>query len=343
MNDAFLRACKGYKVRPVPIWLMRQAGRYLPEYQQIRGEVDFLTLCKTPELAAEVTLQPVDILGVDAAILFSDILIPAEAMGLELKFIEGQGPILSPTIRDKEGVSSLKTIDPKKDVPFVLDTIKILREKLKDKVPLIGFSGAPFTLATYMIEGGSTKSFFHTKRFMYENPKVFKELMNKLCSTTLSYLSAQIEAGVQAVQMFDTWAGILHQDEYQSFVLPFVQRIFDYLKSCGVPRIYFALDSYHLFDVMSQIDCEVFGIDWRVNLDKAVEVLGEEIVVQGNLDPCALFLEDKELEKKVRNILIAGNKAKSHIFNLGHGVLPNIPAERVKFLVDLVHKISMDL
>lgn len=343
MNDLFLRACKGYKVRPVPIWIMRQAGRYLPEYQQVRGEVDFLTLCKTPELAAKVTIQPVDVLGVDAAILFSDILIPAEAMGLELKFIEGQGPVLSPTIRDKHAVSELKSIDPKKDVPFVLETIKILREELKDRVPLIGFSGAPFTLATYMIEGGSTKSFFYTKRFMYENPTVFKELMNKLCSVTLSYLSAQIEAGVQAVQMFDTWAGILHADEYQRFVLPFVQRIFDYLKSCGVPRIYFALDSYHLLHVISQIDCEVFGIDWRIDLDKAVEILGEDRVVQGNLDPCALFLEDKELEKKVKDILKAGSKAKSHIFNLGHGVLPNIPAERVKFLVDLVHKLSMDL
>ncbi len=340
MNDAFLRVCKGYSVRPVPVWIMRQAGRYLPEYQEVRGNTDFLTLCKTPELAAKVTLQPVDILGVDAAILFSDILIPVEAMGMGLDFKEGHGPVLSPPLRDESAIKALRQINPEEDVPFVLDTIKILRRELDDKVPLIGFSGAPFTLATYMIEGGTTKSFFHTKRLMYSRPDLFKELMNRLCSSTLSYLSAQIQAGVQAIQMFDTWAGVLHPAEYQSFVLPYVQRIFDALKSTGIPRIYFVLDACHLIEMVSDTGCDVLGVDWRTDLDKVAGRLSHDIALQGNLDPCALLLPDRDLEQKVKGILDAGKAAKGHIFNLGHGVLPDIPADRVKFLVDLVHRLS---
>jgi uroporphyrinogen decarboxylase len=223
MNDTFLRACRGEKVEYTPVWLMRQAGRYLPQYQAVRANVDFLTLCKTPELAAAVTLQPVEILGVDAAILFSDILIPVEPMGIRLEFSNKEGPILSEPIRNRSAVERLIIPDTEVDMPFIIETIKILREKLENKVPLIGFSGAPFTLATYMIEGGVSKNFLHTKKMMFQHNGVFSYLMDKLTAIVISYLSAQVKAGAQAVQIFDTWAGMLTPGDYKEFALPYVK------------------------------------------------------------------------------------------------------------------------
>jgi uroporphyrinogen decarboxylase len=336
MNDTFLRACRGEEVEYTPVWLMRQAGRYLPQYQAVRANVDFLTLCKTPELAAEVTLQPIEILGVDAAILFSDILIPVEAMGMTLEFPEKSGPTLSEPIRNKSAVDKLVVPDTEDDMPFIIRTIKILREKLS--VPLVGFSGAPFTLATYMIEGGSSKNFIHTKRMMFQNNRLFQYLMDKLTLTVTSYLTAQIRAGVQVVQIFDTWAGAVTPYDYKKSILPFVKRTIAELKKEGVPIIYFANDCAGILKEIKKSGADVVGIDWRIDIGDAIRKLGKKTTVQGNLDPCALFLSKEEIEERVKDILWKGETAKGHIFNLGHGILPETPVENAIALVEAVHK-----
>lgn len=336
MNDNFLKACRGEKVDYTPIWLMRQAGRYLPQYQAVRVNVDFLTLCKTPELAAEVTLQPVKILGVDAAILFSDILIPVEAMGMTLDFTEKSGPTLSEPIRNKTAVDKLIMPDTEVDMPFIIETIRMLRRKLN--VPLIGFSGAPFTLATYMVEGGSSKNFIHTKRMMFQNNRLFHYLMEKLTLTVTSYLTAQIRAGVQAVQIFDTWAGAVTPYDYRVSILPFVKKVIAELKKEGIPIIYFANDCAGILKEVKKSGADVFGIDWKTDISDAIKKLGKKMVVQGNLDPCALFLSKKEIEERVKDILWKGEAARGHIFNLGHGILPETPVENAIALVEAVHK-----
>ncbi|MEW6675010.1 MAG: uroporphyrinogen decarboxylase [Nitrospirota bacterium] len=343
MNDTFLRACRGEKVEYTPVWLMRQAGRYLPQYQAVRANVDFITLCKTPELAAKVTLQPVNILGVDAAILFSDILIPVEAMGMRLAFSDKEGPVLSKPIRNKSAVDRLIIPDIEEDMPFILEIIKILRKELENKVPLIGFSGAPFTLATYMIEGGSSKNFIHTKRMMFQHSVVFSCLMEKLTATVISYLSAQIKAGAQAVQIFDTWAGILTPGDYEEFALPYVKRVVKALKSeqkaeSSVPIIYFANDCAGILKEVKKTGADVIGIDWRIDIGDAIKRLGKKVVVQGNLDPCALLLPKEKIEERVKDILWKGEAAKGHIFNLGHGILPETPVENAIAMVEAVHK-----
>lgn len=338
MNDTFLRACRGEEVQYTPVWFMRQAGRYLPEYQTVRANVDFLTLCKTPRLAAEVTLQPVDILGVDAAILFSDILIPIESMGMRLEFSDKEGPILSEPIRSKSSVDRLIIPDTEEDMPFIIETIKILREELENKVPLIGFSGAPFTLATYMIEGGTSKNFIQTKKMMFQHTGVFDYLMDKLATTIISYLSDQIKAGAQAVQIFDTWAGMLTPDDYKGFILPYVKKVISELKKEAVPVIYFVNDCAGILREVKKSGADVIGIDWRIDIADAIKKLGKKIIIQGNLDPCALFLPKEKLEERVKDILWKGETAKGHIFNLGHGILPHTPVENVIAMVETVHK-----
>jgi len=337
MNDTFLRACRGEAVDYTPVWIMRQAGRYLPEYQEVRRRVDFLTLCKTPELAAEVTLQPVDILGVDAAILFSDILIPVEAMGMKLRFLENKGPVLSRPVRKQRDLDHLVVMDPKKDVPFVLETIRILRRKLRRKIPLIGFSGAPFTLATYMIEGGSSKNFLNTKTVMFSAPGIFHSLMERITETTINYLAAQIKAGAHAIQIFDSWAGALAPNDYRLFSLPYVKRTISALKPLGVPVIYFVNNCGGLLEMAGTSGADVIGIDWRVDIGKAITRLGRDVSIQGNLDPCALFSDRDTLKSKVADILKKGTRARGHIFNLGHGILPQTSPEMAKTLVNLVH------
>jgi len=338
MNDTFLRACRGEEVEYTPVWLMRQAGRYLPQYKAVRANIDFLTLCKTPKLAAEVTLQPVDILGVDAAILFSDILIPVEAMGMRLEFSDKEGPILREPIRNKSAVEKLIIPDTEEDMPFVPETIKILRKELENKVPLIGFSGAPFTLATYMIEGGTSKNFLNTKKMMFQYSGAFNYLMEKLTDTILSYLSAQIKAGAQAVQIFDTWAGMLSPVEYKEFALPYVKKTISELKKEGVPVIYFVNDCAGILREVRKSGADVTGIDWRIDISDAIKRLGKKMIVQGNLDPCELFLPKEKLEERIKDILWKGESAKGHIFNLGHGVLPETPVENVIAMVEAVHK-----
>ncbi|MBM4135469.1 MAG: uroporphyrinogen decarboxylase [Nitrospira sp.] len=338
MNDTFLRACRGEEVSYTPVWLMRQAGRYLPQYQSVRANVDFLTLCKTPELAAQVTLQPVDILKVDAAILFSDILIPVEAMGMRLEFSDKEGPVLSEPIRSRASVDRLSIPDTEEDMPFILATIRILKKELDNKVPLIGFSGAPFTLATYMIEGGTSKNFLHTKKMIFQNPRLFDFLLEKITATIVPYLSAQIKAGAQAIQLFDTWAGMLTPVDYKNFVLPYVKKAIAELKKEGVPIIYFVNDCAGILKEIKKAGADVFGIDWRIDIGDAIKKLGKKVVVQGNLDPCALFLPREMIEERVKDILWKGEYAKGHIFNLGHGVLPETPVENVIAMVEAVHK-----
>jgi len=338
MNDTFLKACRGEEVPYTPVWIMRQAGRYLPEYQAVRAEVDFLTLCKTPELAAKVTMQPIQRFGVDAAILFSDILIAVEAMGMHLEFSDKKGPVLGDPVRTKSAVDRLVIPDTEDSMPFVIEAIKILRSQLK--IPLIGFSGAPFTLATYMIEGGSSKNFLNTKRMMFQNPGLFSLLMDKITSTVISYLTSQIRAGAQAVQLFDTWAGILAPEDYKEYVLPSVKKVVAELKKEGVPVIYFVNECAALLRELRKTGADIIGIDWRIDLKDAIKGLGKKFVVQGNLDPCALFLPQEKMEDKVKDILWKGEFAKGHIFNLGHGVLPESPVENVAALVEAVHRFS---
>ena len=349
MNYVFLKACRGEAVPYTPVWIMRQAGRYLKQYQKIRKKVDFLTLCKTPELAAEVTIQPIDALGVDAAILFSDILIPVEAMGMKLEFFEKKGPVLNPPIRIEASIKKLAVPNPEEDMNFVLETIKILRRKLNGKVPLIGFSGAPLTMATYMIEGGTSKNFLQTKRMIFQTPDLYASLMDKVTQTVIEYLKSQIKAGAQAVQLFDTWAGVLSPGDYKKFALPYVKRVIDELKSqtsdfrpqtSKIPIIYFVGECAGLLEEIKTCGADVIGIDWRINIDDAIKRLGSNFSVQGNLDPCALFLPKDKIRERVKEVLSRASFARGHIFNLGHGVLPETPVENVVAMVEMVHRLS---
>ena len=340
MNDTFLKACRGEKTDYTPIWIMRQAGRYLPQYLEVRarGKGTFLDLCKDPARCTEVTLQPVDIFGMDAAILFSDILIPMEAMGLTLEFHEGKGPVFPDPIREQRDVDGLIIPDPEETMPFVLATIKLLRAELK--VPLIGFSGAPFTLATYLIEGGSSKVFLETKKMMFRQPQLYHALLEKITRCTSLYLQAQARAGAQALQIFDSWAGILAPCDYARFALPYVQTIIsDLRRTTDVPIIYFANNGATLIEHTSTCGADVLGLDWRINIKDGVARVGDH-AIQGNLDPLALFLPEKELQDRVKKLIDDARGARGHIFNLGHGVVPQTPPEQVKIVVDCVHEYS---
>ena len=339
MNDRFLRACRREPVDRTPVWIMRQAGRYLPEYRAVRAGMPFLTLCKTPEKAAEVTLQPIDILGVDAAILFSDILIPLEPMGVGVRFDEG-GPVLAPPELTLERMERLAVPDPVETVPFVLDTIRLLRRELAGRVPLIGFAGAPFTLASYVVEKGGSKDFLKLKRLLFERPEVAHALLGKLADTVGLYLRAQIEAGAQAVQIFDTWAGILSPRDYDEFAGPYVTRVIEALPKPGVPVIHYVNGGAGLLERMKAAGGDVIGIDWKTSLADARRRLGAEVAVQGNLDPVALFLPHEKLEQRVAEILAQGASAPGHIFNLGHGIYPDTSPDAAKFLVECVHRLS---
>lgn len=334
----FLKACRGEPVDATPIWIMRQAGRYLPEYQAIRSKVSFLELCKTPELAAEVTIQPVDVLGVDAAILFSDILIVVEAMGMPLHFDEGP-PVLGSPITEQSGVDRLGVPDPEVSMPFVMETIRILRRELEGRVPLIGFSGAPFTLASYMIEGGSSANFLKLKRVMFEQPGVWHALMDKVTSAVIEYLKAQIAAGAQAVQLFDSWGGTLSPRDYREFSLPYSSRAIAELKGLGVPLIHFVQGNPALLPLVASAGSDVVGVDWRIEIGDARRLVGEGVPVQGNLEPVALFLPVEKIEARAAEIIKQAGPT-GHIFNLGHGILPPTPVASAKALVDAVHRLS---
>jgi uroporphyrinogen decarboxylase len=337
MNDTFLKACRGEKTAYTPIWMMRQAGRYLPEYQKVRGKVSFLDLCKNPDLCVEVTMQPVELLGMDAAILFSDILILMEAMGAPLEFHEGRGPLFHTTIRDQAALDRLIIPDIAEQVGFVLETIRLLRRELQ--VPLIGFAGAPFTCATYLVEGGSSKVFWETKRMMYQQPAVFHNLMAKITDSTILYLTAQAKAGAQALQLFDSWVGILGPDDFADFALPYVQKIIAALQPCGVPLIYFANNGATLLELSVTSGADVIGLDWRIPIGQAIKKVGKK-AVQGNLDPFALLLPKEQLRARIQRLLKDAEGAHGHIFNLGHGIHQFTPPEQARIAVDAVHELS---
>jgi len=334
----FLKACRREPVDVTPVWIMRQAGRYLPEYQQVRGKNSFLTLCKTPELAAKVTIQPVERLGVDAAILFSDILIPVEAMGVPLDFHDGKGPILGKEIRGQADVDSLSVPDPTDKVPFVMETIRILRKAFEGKVPLIGFSGAPFTLCSYIVEGGTSRNFIKLKTLMYQAPEVYRSLMTKITRTVIAYLNAQIEAGAQAVQIFDTWAGILTPGDYEEYALPYTRQVVENLSRGKTPVIHFANDCATLLPAIRTLGVDVIAVDWRIPLDVAAVVVGQGVALQGNMDPTMLFHPPEKIDDCVRDVLRRGESAASHIFNLGHGILPPTNPEHAIAMVEAVHR-----
>lgn len=346
-NDLFLRACRREPTERTPIWMMRQAGRYMPEYRAIREKHGFLEMCRTPELAVEVTLQPVDIIGVDAAILFSDILVPFPGMGLDLEFAKGEGPVIHNPVRSASDVKRVRVADPIEDTGFVMEAIRILRRELADKVPLIGFGGAPFTLASYMIEGHGTRDYEVTKALMWSEPAAWDELMTTISDTVIAYLSAQIDAGAQAVQVFDSWVGYVAPRDYERSILPHTTRVVQTLVEHGkktvpggVPVIYFPNGATSMIDLALQTGCDVVGIDWRLDMRKAVTLIDERFAIQGNIDPVALFAPDEELERMVVEILEAVGTRPGHIFNLGHGIHKTTDPEKAKTLVRLVHEHS---
>lgn len=340
MESTFLAACRRGAVDHVPVWFMRQAGRSLPEYRAIRENHEILEICRTPELAAEVSLQPVRRLGVDAAILFSDIVVPVAAMGVDLEIRPGVGPVVDSPIRSVADVDRLNPLDPETDVPFVLETIRILRSELAS-TPLIGFGGAPFTLASYLIEGGPSRTHVRTKALMYGEPETWHKLMDRLSEAILAYLRAQVAAGASAIQLFDSWVGHLSADDYRSFVLPGVERILSGLEGTGVPRIHFGVGTAHLLEHMAGAGVEVMGIDWRVGLDEARRRLGTEIALQGNLDPALCLAPWDAVEDRVTETLRRGGGI-GHVFNLGHGVLPETDPDVLKRIVEHVHRWQPD-
>lgn len=328
-NDLLLKALHKEKTERPPVWLMRQAGRYMPEYMAVRKNVTFLELCKTPELACEVTLQPIDILGADAAILFSDILIPIEPIGIDLNF--NPAPVIANPVRTQEDINKLRAFNPESDAPFVYKTIDLLVKKLN--VPLIGFSGAPFTLACYMTEGGGSKSFLEIRKMMLNTPTLYHSLMAKLTEDTIKYLQAQVSHGCAAIQMFDTWAGILPPAEYKEMVFPYVKEISE---SISAPFIYFAKDGSAYFETMKELNCAGIGVDWKTTLSEADKKLGGKFTLQGNMDPAVLFSNKETITKTAQNIIEEGKQCAGHIFNLGHGIMPQTPVENVKHLINTV-------
>ena len=335
-NERLIRACRGQDVDRAPVWIMRQAGRYLPQYRAVRAGTDFLTLCKTPSLAAEVSLQPYEALGVDAVIIFSDILIPVEAMGMSLELTE-KGPVFNSPIRTEEQIKRLTVPDPVDKTPFVLETVRLLRRALSDEVPLIGFAGAPFTLASYMIEGGASRNFAEIKRMMYREPRLLHELLEKITDAIVLYLNAQIEAGVHVVQLFDTWAGELAPEDYVEFALTYEQRVFESLHrgpaGLGVPAILYINGCSAILEQMARSGANVLSIDWRLDLAEARRRIGERLSLQGNLDPCALLGTPESIVERVREMLRKGGGL-GHIVNLGHGILPMTPVENAQAFID---------
>jgi uroporphyrinogen decarboxylase len=336
---AFLAACHRQPTNVTPVWLMRQAGRYLPEYRAVRSRLGFLELCKTPEAAAEVTLLPVERLGVDAAILFADILLIVEPMGVGLEFAAGEGPVVRRPIRSADDVKRLPELDPQDTVPFVFETVRRVRAALGERVPLIGFAGAPFTVASYLIEGGASRDFARTKRLMYQDPGAWHALLELLARATARYLTGQITAGTQAVQLFDSWIGALAPDDYRSFVLPHTRAVIRALPP-GVPVIHFGTGTAGLLEALRAAGGDVIGLDWRVDLGAAWTRLGPDVAVQGNLDPAALFASPAEIRRRVQAILERAGGRPGHVFNLGHGVLPETPVEHVVAMVRAVHELS---
>jgi uroporphyrinogen decarboxylase len=336
VNDRFLRACRREPVDATPVWFMRQAGRYMADYRALRQRYSLLEICRQPELAVAVTLQPVDAIDVDAAILFSDLLVPFTPMGLDFDFVKGEGPSVDHPIRDAADVDRLRDFEPREALGYVLETIRLLRKELDGRVPLIGFGGAPFTMAAYAIEGGPSTSYQHTKTFMYSQPEAWHRLCGRFADMMADYLRAQVEAGAQAVQLFDSWAGALGRNDYREFALPHTRAIFDRLKDTGVPLIHFGVGATAILNDIAEAGGHVIGLDWRQPLDEAwARIPGHG--VQGNLDPMLLLGPEDRLYRQTDDILRRAGGRPGHIFNLGHGVLPQTSLERVQALASYVH------
>jgi uroporphyrinogen decarboxylase len=338
-RQPFLAACRREETPYTPVWLMRQAGRYMEEYRKLRAQYGFLELCKNSDLAAEITVTPVERLGVDAAILFADILLILEPMGVGLEYSKGDGPVIRNPVSSRTHVEQLVEFDPQDALPFVFETLRKCRAALNGKVPLIGFAGAPFTLASYLIEGGASRNYLKTKKLIYSNPGAWRPLMERLASDTAKYLNAQIAAGAQAVQLFDSWAGCLSPEDYERHVLPHTRATIAGVTP-GIPVINFSTGTGGFLKLLRAAGGDVIGVDWRVHLDEAWERLGHDVGIQGNLDPAALLASPREIRRRVEEILRRAGGRPGHIFNLGHGVFPETPVANVIAMVDAVHELS---
>jgi uroporphyrinogen decarboxylase len=343
-NSRFLRACRRQPTDATPIWLMRQAGRYMVEYRTLREKYTILEIIKTPELACEVTLQPINAFNLDAAIIFADILPPLEGMGLELDFIKGEGPIIYNPIRTADDIERLRVLPPEETLGSTLEAIRLARRELDSRrIPLIGFSGAPFTLASYAIEGGSSRNRIEVKNMMMSQPELWHKLMTKLSEVAGQYLLAQAQAGANALQLFDSWVGELSPYDYERYVLPYSRRTIEIASQSGVPIIHFGTNTSGMLPLLRTAGGDVIGVDWRMDLAQAWQILGDDVSIQGNLDPVALFAEWEALKTRARHILGIVKGKSGHIFNLGHGILPETPVDNVRRLVDFVHEYSQQL
>jgi uroporphyrinogen decarboxylase len=338
-NRMFLSACRREMTAYTPVWLMRQAGRYMEEYRRLRARYGFLELCKNSDLAAEITVAPVERVGVDAAILFADILLVLEPMGAGLEYTKGNGPVIHNQVTSRTQVEQLVEFDPEAALAFVYEAVRKSCAALSGKVPLIGFAGAPFTLASYLIEGGSSRNYLETKKLMYTNPGAWRPLMQRLSSVISKYLNLQIAAGADAVQLFDSWAGCLSPDDYERFVLPHTRATIAAITP-GVPVIHFSTGTAGFLKSLRSAGGDVIGVDWRTNLDEAWHSLGYDVAIQGNLDPAVLVSSPREIRRRVEDILRRAEGRPGHIFNLGHGVLPETPVEHVIAMVEAVHELS---
>lgn len=341
-ESLFMRAARRDATERTPVWFMRQAGRVLSEYREIRKQWTLLDICGKPELCAEVTMQPVRRFEVDAAIMFADIMLPLMGVGVDLELVDNVGPVIKSPIRDAAGLGVLRPIEPDQDIPFVLETIRLVRGELNGRIPLIGFSGAPFTLAAYLIEGKPSRDFVATKSMMYSAPEVWHALMERLTSIMIPYLEAQVRAGVDALQLFDSWVGCLSPADYETFVRPYSQRIFSALASSGKPFIHFGTNTATLLDQMKDDGGSIVGVDWRIPLDVAWDHIGHDLGIQGNLDPLALLAPPAFIAESARAVLDKAGGRPGHIFNLGHGLYPETPVDNILRLIDVVHEYSSD-
>jgi len=337
--DRFVKACRREQVDCTPVWMMRQAGRYLPEYREIRAKHSFLEMCKTPEVAAEVTIQPVRRFEIDTAIIFADILLPLEPMGIGLEFAKGEGPVIHNPVRSMADVQKLKPIDAATQIEYLMKAIKIVLKELNGTVPLIGFSGAPFTLASYIIEGGGSRNYEHAKAMMFAEPKAWHTLMEHLTGVIINYLNAQIDTGVQVVQLFDSWVGAMGPSDYREFVLPHQKNVIAGIKKT-VPLIHFANGATHLLEMVSEAGGDVIGLDWRCDLDQAWKRVGHDKAVQGNLDPVSLFGSKEFIRKRTKEIIDRAGGRNGHIMNLGHGILQQTPLENAAEFINATHELS---
>lgn len=337
MNDLFLKVCRGESVERLPVWMMRQAGRYMPEYRAIREKSDFLTMCKTPELACEVTLQPVELIGVDAAILFADILLPLEAMGSGLAFVKGDGPQLEP-IRNRQDLDRLRRPDVDKELGYVYEALRLIRRELNGRVPLLGFGGTPWTLAAYLVEGGTSKSFGHLLGWSWREPEGMAELLDLLADVSADYLEGQIAAGAQAIQLFDTWGGLLDAQRWRELALPPVLKIIERLRLSphgDVPLIFYIRGGAHLLPELAKLPVDVLSVDWRMPLDEVRAAVGERFVLQGNLDPTVLLSSPEVIVERTHEMIHQGSGGR-HIANLGHGILPQVSPENARVFIGAV-------